>query len=137
VWVYNAKFVESIEIWTLISMVLLFIVVLAFARSLGPISPTFPEAGATWLDWAKRFGPTALVGYVLGWLIWPLRVDTYESFWMPLVGAGLALFIRSIYLQIRHGRTPVESAPPPAGAQLAGAAEAGGPISSTISTEVN
>ncbi len=84
---------------------------LAFARSLGPISPTFGEAGSQWVDWAKRFGPTALVGYILGWIIWPLRVDVYERFWMPLLGAGLALFARSIYRQIRYGHEDPDGHP--------------------------
>jgi branched-subunit amino acid ABC-type transport system permease component len=102
-WLYNAKFVESVEWWVFISMVLLFLVVLAFARVIGPISPTFPEAGGVWASAGRRFGPTALVGYVLGWIIWPLRVDTYSMFWMPILGALLALMVRNIYLQIRGG----------------------------------
>ena len=100
-WLYNAKFVESVEWWVFISAVLLFLVVLAFARVVGPIAPTFGEAGRQWASAGRRFGPTALVGYVLGWLIWPLRVDTYSAFWMPLLGAFLALMARSIYRQVR------------------------------------
>lgn len=102
-WLYNAKFIESVEWWVFVSMVLLFLVVLAFARVVGPVSPTFSEAGNVWASAAKRFGPTALVGYVLGWIIWPLRVDTYSMFWMPILGALLALMVRNIYLQIRGG----------------------------------
>ncbi len=117
-WLYNAKFVESVEWWVFISMVLLFLVVLAFARVVGPISPTFPEAGSVWASAGKRFGPTALVGYVLGWIIWPLRVDTYSMFWMPILGALLALMIRNIYLQIRGGHA---TAPPPEAPNMAGA----------------
>ena len=103
-WLYNAKFVESVEIWVLITMALLFVIVLGFARAIGPISPTFPEAGRQWADAGRRFGPTALVGYVIGWLIWPLRVDTYSKFWMPILGALLALMIRNIVRQIIAGR---------------------------------
>jgi hypothetical protein len=62
---------------------------------------------------------------VLGWLIWPLRVDTYSPFWMPILGAFLALKARSIYRQARgqgadHDRAdtgvaqPSEHAPAPA-----------------------
>ncbi len=103
-WLYNAKFVESVEWWVFISLVLLYAVVLAFARVVGPIAPTFGEAGRQWASAGRRFGPTALVGYVLGWIIWPLRVDTYSGFWMPIVGAFLALMIRSIFLQVRGQR---------------------------------
>jgi branched-subunit amino acid ABC-type transport system permease component len=112
-WLYNAKFIESVEWWVFLSMVLLFLVVLGFARVVGPISPTFPEAGGVWLSAVKRFGPTALVGYVLGWIIWPLRVDTYSMFWMPILGALLALMARSIFLQVRGGHQAAVSEPPP------------------------
>jgi branched-chain amino acid transport system permease protein len=118
-WLYNAKFVESVEVWLLISFALLFVVQLAFARVIGPISPTFGEAGSTWWSAIRRFGPTALAGYVIGWIIWPLRVDTYSRIWMPILGAFLALFIRSIVLQITasrgakaHPTPPVTPAPP-------------------------
>ena len=67
--------------------VLVWVIIVIAAVVLGGINPTFGEAGMAWIGWAKRFGPTALVGYVLGWLIWPLRVDTYSKLWMPLVGA--------------------------------------------------
>lgn len=97
---YNAKFIEDPFLWILFTAVLVWVITVAFAASLGKISPTFGQAGAAWLDWAKRFGPTALVGYVAGWIIWPLRVDSYSPVWMPLLGAGLALFIRSLYRQI-------------------------------------
>ncbi len=103
--VYNVKFSDLFEVQIAISVliVLLVLLVFAFVLASGQISPTFGEAGSQWVDWAKRFGPTALVGYVLGWIIWPLRVDEYERFWMPLLGAGLALFVRSLYRQIRYG----------------------------------
>ena len=113
-WLYNAKFIESVEWWVFVSLVLLFIVVLAFAKVVGPISPTFAEAGSVWASAAKRFGPTALVGYVLGWIIWPLRVDTYSMFWMPILGALLALMARNVYLQIRGGRAARAHDMPPA-----------------------
>ena len=46
----------------------------------------------------------ALVGYALGWLVWPLRVDTYSKLWMPILGALLAVMIRSVVLQVRANR---------------------------------
>jgi len=112
-WLYNAKFVESVELWLFISLVLLFLVVLAFAKAIGPISPTFRDAGHRWADAGRRFGPTALVGYVIGWIIWPLRVDTYSKFWMPILGALLALMIRSVVLQILEGRRSDANQQPP------------------------
>ena len=93
-WLYNAKFVESVELWGLITAVLLFVIVLGFARFIGPIAPTFPEAGHQWADAGRRYGLIALVGYVIGWIIWPLRVDTYSQIWMPILGAMLALMVR-------------------------------------------
>ena len=98
---YNAKFIENVYLWVLFTAVLVWVVIMVAAVVLGGINPTFGEAGMAWIGWGKRFGPTALVGYIAGWLIWPLRVDTYSKVWMPLVGAGLALFIRSIIRQIR------------------------------------
>jgi branched-chain amino acid transport system permease protein len=98
---YNAKFVENVYLWVAITAVLVWVVILIASVALGGINPTFGEAGTAWVGWAQRFGPTALAGYVVGWLIWPIRVDTYSKLWMPLVGAGLALFIRSIVRQIR------------------------------------
>ena len=91
---------------------------LAFARVVGPISPTFGEAGHVWASAGKRFGPTALVGYVLGWIIWPLRVDTYSMFWMPILGALIALMVRNVYLQIRGGHEAPAAEPPPDTPQL-------------------
>jgi branched-chain amino acid transport system permease protein len=73
--------------------------------------------GPEWLSAAKRLGPTFLVGVVLGFLVWPLRVDTYSTFWMPLLGGLLALFIRGIYKQARaggHGGPPVAHGNTPA-----------------------
>ena len=98
--VYHAKFIENVYVWILVTAVIAWLVMLAFSLTLGKPSPSFAEAGMAWVGWAQRFGPTALAGYVAGWLIWPLRVDTYPKLWMPLLGAGLALFIRSIIRQI-------------------------------------
>jgi branched-chain amino acid transport system permease protein len=91
-----------------VGLALLWLVAMAVARRYGPLSPSFGQAGAVWTDWAMRFGPTALVGYILGWLIWPIRVDDYSKLYMPLLGAGLALFIRANYRMIRYGRVHLD-----------------------------
>ncbi len=88
--------------------ILLTILVFAALLSLlslryGSLDPTFAEVGQEWVSWARRYGPTALIGYVAGWLIWPLRVDTYSKLYMPLLGAGLALLIKSIAARIAGG----------------------------------
>ncbi|MGH9270497.1 MAG: ABC transporter permease, partial [Ilumatobacteraceae bacterium] len=63
------------------------------------------KARATeWAAVGKRLGPVALLGAVLGYIVWPLRVDSYSKIWMPLLGAFLALFIRSIIMQIIRSR---------------------------------
>lgn len=111
-WLYNAKFIENVYLWILFSFALLLVVSIAFAGALGSITPSFGSAGGQWVSWAKRFGPTALAGYVIGWLIWPIRLpDIYSKVWMPILGALLALFIRSIVLQIIHGRAHHDEAP--------------------------
>ncbi len=84
--------------------------------------------GAEWAAVGKRLGPVFLVGVVAGYLVWPLRVDSYSKFWMPLLGGFLALFIRGIYKQIRagghgappgaHGAPPVTAAPTPTPAEV-------------------
>ncbi|MEM8745587.1 MAG: ABC transporter permease [Actinomycetota bacterium] len=100
-WLYNAQFIENVYLWIIVSLAILFVVMVAFARAIGPLSPTFGEAGVAWAKNLRNAGPTLLVGYVLGWLVWPLRVDTYSAVWMPLLGAYLAITIRSIYKRIR------------------------------------
>ncbi len=59
---------------------------------------------AEWLAAVRRLGPTAAIGAALGAGIWPLRVDSYSWFWMPLLGAVLAVFIRSSVMQSRAKR---------------------------------
>jgi branched-subunit amino acid ABC-type transport system permease component len=61
--------------------------------------------GAEWAGVAKRLGPWFVAGVVLGYLVWPLRVDSYSAFWMPLLGGFLALFIRTIFLQVKAAIT--------------------------------
>ncbi len=88
----------------LISLALAWILVMIYAVvRFGGIGDGFATAGRAWKSWGKQFGPTALVGYIAGWLVWPIRVDDYSQLWMPLLGAGIALFIRSIIKQIRGG----------------------------------
>ncbi|MFT4657179.1 MAG: branched-chain amino acid transport system permease protein [Ilumatobacter sp.] len=98
--VYNAKFIENVYLWIVFTAVLAWLVMLAFSMTLGKVSPSFGEAGWTWIAWAKRFGPTAVAGAVGGYLVWPLRVDTYSSVWMPILGALMALFARSLFRQL-------------------------------------
>jgi branched-chain amino acid transport system permease protein len=98
--VYNAKFIENVYLWIVFTAVLAWLVMLAFSMTLGKVSPSFGEAGWTWIAWTKRFGPTAVAGAVGGYLVWPLRVDTYSSVWMPILGALMALFARSLFRQL-------------------------------------
>jgi branched-chain amino acid transport system permease protein len=111
-WLRLAQFIDNVYVWIVVSAVALLVLLVLFARTLGPWSPSFAEAGGQWLSWAKRFGPASLIGYVAGWFIWPLRVDTYSKLWMPIVGALLGLFIRSTAKQMfgrgaaQHGASP-------------------------------
>ncbi len=91
--------------WAVVSGLLAWLILLAVARSLGPVRPTFAEAGARWASALRRFGPTALVGYVAGWVLWPLRDDRYSRLYMPIIAALLALLIRSIVLRIYRAKT--------------------------------
>jgi branched-chain amino acid transport system permease protein len=86
--------------------------------------------GAEWLGVLKRLGPVFLIGVVVGYLVWPLRVDTYSKFWMPLYGGFLALFIRSLFLRITgraahpgHGDDHTTPAGDPAGTESVKVAE--------------
>jgi branched-chain amino acid transport system permease protein len=54
--------------------------------------------GREWLRAARRLGPAAVIGGVAGWLIWT-RQSRY-SWWMVLLGIGIALFVRSVALQV-------------------------------------
>ena len=103
-WLYNAKFVESVALWVVITAAVVLVLVAVFAAALGGLDPTPAEAAGRWAAVLRRVGPTALVGYALGWLVWPLRVDTYSKLWMPILGALLAVMIRSVVLQVRANR---------------------------------
>jgi branched-chain amino acid transport system permease protein len=61
--------------------------------------------GSEWAAVGKRLLPWFIPGVVLGYLIWPLRVDSYSKIWMPLLGGFLALFIRNIVLQVKAAIT--------------------------------
>ncbi|MGB3734177.1 MAG: ABC transporter permease [Ilumatobacter sp.] len=102
--VYHAKFIENVYIWVIVAAVIGYLVVFAFAAMLSTRPESAPlgfaAAGQAWLGWVKRFGPTAVIGAIVGYLIWPLRVDTYSTIWMPILGAVLALFVRSIVRQV-------------------------------------
>jgi branched-subunit amino acid ABC-type transport system permease component len=100
--------IEPNVVRALVWLALLWVIAMALSLRYGGLSPSFAQAGAVWIDWAKRFGPAALAGYVIGWLIWPIRVDTYSMLWMPLLGAGLGLFIRANYRMIRYGRVHLD-----------------------------
>jgi ABC-type branched-subunit amino acid transport system permease subunit len=56
--------------------------------------------GKEWLGLARRVGPTIVVGAVVGYLIWPARVDTYRPVWMMALGAYIALILRAAALGI-------------------------------------
>lgn len=57
--------------------------------------------GREWAGVARRLGPTFVAGAVVGFIIWPARVDSYSKVWMPLLGGVLALLVRTLALQIR------------------------------------
>lgn len=106
VWLKRAQFVDDVYLWILLTTVLVFVFTVVFARTLGPLAPTFPEAGAQWIGWFKTFGPASLIGLIGGYLLWPLRVeDSYSKVWMPILGMLIALFARSLIRQIL-GRGP-------------------------------
>lgn len=112
VFLSRATFVEPMAWRVPLTAVLIWVVIMALAASgrYGRFAPTFAEAGGEWVHWGRRYGLTALVGYVVGWIIWPLRVDTYSMLYMPMLGAGIALFARSLYFRIRYGDHPPEGA---------------------------
>lgn len=104
VWLRQAQFVDNVYLWILVSVIGFLILAMIFARSLDKLVPSFAEAGAQWNGWFKQFGVTAIAGYAAGWVIWPIRVDSYSKLWMPIVGAVLALFVRSIVRPILSNR---------------------------------
>jgi len=74
----------------------------AFQEMFGELGRWLRKARATeWLAVGRRLGPWFVGGAVVGFLIWPLRVDTYSKVWMPIVGGLLALIIRTSVLQVK------------------------------------
>ena len=125
VWILNAQFIDSNTVWVLVSLAIFWAITVVVAAALGGINPTFGAAGRGWIGWFTKFGPAALVGYIAGWIVWPVRVDTYSKLWMPLLGAGIALFVRSLYRQIRYGRPDMHAPPPDASVEVPATAEVG------------
>ncbi len=77
-----------------------------------------------WIRAAMRYGPWIVGGAVFGWVVWTRRAN--YTWWMVLVGVALALFIRSIIMQIYRGVTGQGAhapapLPPDTGPILAGA----------------
>jgi len=107
-WLFFFEFTDDHFTRLVITAAVFTTAAISLARTLGPLDPTVGEAGQKWAANLRTFGPTALVGYGLGWLIFPLRVDTYSKLYMPLVGAFLALLIRSIGMRIYRAVTGQE-----------------------------
>ncbi len=128
--VHRAQFIDDVYLWILFCLAMLYFIVFLASKALGPTRPTPTDARHTWAASIKRFGPTALVGYVLGWIIWPIRVDSYSKLWMPMLGAELALFIRSVVRQVKDARSPHEQAPD----ELAAHDVATSPVSQSATT---
>jgi len=66
-----------------------------------------------------------LAGYVAGWIVCPIRVDAYSKVWMPVLGAGIGLFVRSLSRQIRYGRPDMHAPTPEAANDVPVTAEVG------------
>lgn len=104
-----------LRFWVAVALLVAVISVVAIAR-FGGLRPTLGEAGQAWVGWAKNFGPAALAGYIGGWILTSMN-DDWSGLWMPLLFAGVALFIRSIVVQIiaaRNGEVHGHDAGPPA-----------------------
>ncbi len=61
--------------------------------------------GSEWVAAIRHFAPWVIGGAVVGYVIWPLRVDSYSPVWMPLVGVYATLVLRAIALQIYRAVT--------------------------------
>jgi len=61
--------------------------------------------GKEWAAAGKRLGPAFVIGAVAGFVIWPLRVDSYSKVWMPILGGLIGLLVRSMVLGIRQSIT--------------------------------
>ena len=58
--------------------------------------------GKEWAALGRRAGPAFVVGAVVGFVLWPLRVDSYSKVWMPILGGLLALIVRGMVMAVRH-----------------------------------
>ena len=61
--------------------------------------------GSEWAAAVRHFAPWVVGGAVAGYIVWPLRVDSYSPIWMPLVGVYATLVVRAIVLQIYRAVT--------------------------------
>ena len=78
------------------------------------IAPAFQEMFrhfGNWLrrarakEWSaviRRLGPSFVIGAIAGYVIWPLRVDSYSSVWMTILGGLIGLLVRSTAAQTFH-----------------------------------
>ncbi len=71
--------------------------------------------GHEWLLALRKFGPSFVIGVIVGYIIWPLRNDSFSKVWMPLLGGLIGLFIRSNVAQGIAGARAKKGAPPTAG----------------------
>ena len=54
-----------------------------------------------WISFAKRYLPWIVGAWIVGYIIWPLRVSSYNKFWMPWVAVIVTMMlIRPIALGI-------------------------------------
>lgn len=58
--------------------------------------------GREWAAAIRRLGPAFVIGAILGFVVWPLRFDSYSRVWMPLLGGLLGLLVRLIIVEARH-----------------------------------
>ena len=90
------------------------VMVIIAAVRFGGINPSFGKAGVAWANWVKKFGPAAAIGAAWGAIgIWPLGWEDRSMLWVPLLGAGIGLFIRSIVVQIMAARAGDDTVDPP------------------------
>lgn len=111
--IYHLQVVEAMVPRLAVTALIVWIIVMALAGTgrYGRFAPDLAETRAVWTQWVHTFGATALIGYVGGWILWPLRTEAFSKFWMPVLGMAIALFIRSNLLQIRAARAAKRPTP--------------------------
>lgn len=119
VFAYRADAIASGILRGLAVIGLALVASMATSAAFGGFRPTVGEAARVWSRWAVIAGPVALVGYIAGWLIWPLRSDQYSAFWIPLLGAVLALLVATVLSAVRRVRRPSIPSPVPAAEPIA------------------